>query len=829
MKRPLSSSTPPVVFSLLQQARRRGVALILTLGILSLLLLMAMSFAFDARTGRQVAVNNASLTLARLLLNSGIQRGVSVIRTLNSMNAGTEHFYWPPSGNWAGRGYIGSVNATSPVGSDSPFYVRLNSTLDFTPGSTLDPNLGWIYVYTSRDHSSNGSGGPANSDSVIARYAYLIVDETGKIDPNAAISSVAETNGTDSGIAYNEINLANAFTGPMSGTADEFRTLLNPPTVPVWSDWIHIANGGFTNLAGSMGEGLQSLYPSSYDIEAWNDNPGAGGTDKHRFNLARSDWDSVTVAQVTAAAANFWSGSGSTVAPNTSGIPWIANSPRAQTIAANLIDYCDSDSIATSDIATNNPPTYTGNEKTPYINEFLVQVKHIEVDPDGTSGSGDEYSRLEVTLWPELVNIYDTDLGNGGTLTVELALNSTESGAQTLNFSWTLAADVTARQYVQLAGDTQNYNHGSLINPFTSITVQLMKIRLNSPAGGGWDFAQTAISPVCAKLRRDTAPPSLDPVTQDIDFSVNDPRYNLPAAQWTDGGWRLLPNGTLGEKNTACAAPAAGVGNDDEVGNYMGDGAGGANPDVTNISTAYIRNGPMQSLWELGAIHRAAPWQTINLHGYDDTGGTGIDAGGNDYTKGDANILDQVKLSDATIVRGKFNPNSGYDLAWRGLLGHVKYGSSYENCGYDGTALDPTWSASHDIYDMVKHATKGVLATSNPHSAVPGALFIDRGEIAAVPYFVNGGVVAQSTDKAQEEIVGKIANYLSTRQNYYTIIVTAQALKDLGAVSAVTGSFSYDGGTHYAITTAEQRALAVVYRDAFTNKFRIERIISLSE
>ena len=44
------------------------------------------------------------------------------------------------------------------------------------------------------------------------------------------------------------------------------------------------------------------------------------------------------------------------------------------------------------------------------------------------------------------------------------------------------------------------------------------------------------------------------------------------------------------------------------------DSNGPAWGDATNhLSTAYIRNAPMQSLWELGVIHRGAAWQTLNL------------------------------------------------------------------------------------------------------------------------------------------------------------------------------------------------------------------------
>ena len=68
----------------------------------------------------------------------------------------------------------------------------------------------------------------------------------------------------------------------------------------------------------------------------------------------------------------------------------------------------------------------------------------------------------------------------------------------------------------------------------------------------------------------------------------------------------------------------------------------------------------MQSPWELGFIHRGAAWQTINLKAYNSDEGVATDAGGNAYSDGDANILDQIKMSSQTETYGKVNINTEY-------------------------------------------------------------------------------------------------------------------------------------------------------------------------
>ncbi len=84
-------------------------------------------------------------------------------------------------------------------------------------------------------------------------------------------------------------------------------------------------------------------------------------------------------------------------------------------IAANLNDYCDDDSIPTSDIdadkwfkddvITSTPPKYTGNEATPYINEigFGFQIKNPKFN------QGEKYTfsaEAQSEAWVELIKVY---------------------------------------------------------------------------------------------------------------------------------------------------------------------------------------------------------------------------------------------------------------------------------------------------------------------------------------------------------------------------------------------------------------------------------------
>ena len=92
------------------------------------------------------------------------------------------------------------------------------------------------------------------------------------------------------------------------------------------------------------------------------------------------------------------------------------------------------------------------------------------------------------------------------------------------------------------------------------------------------------------------------------------------------------------------------------------DGVAGADA-AKHISTAFIRNAPMMSPWEIGFIHRGVKWQTLNIknsmmptNGFADNGSY-WDKEGTTYTDGDGAILDQIKMVDQSNTYGKINVN----------------------------------------------------------------------------------------------------------------------------------------------------------------------------
>ena len=84
-------------------------------------------------------------------------------------------------------------------------------------------------------------------------------------------------------------------------------------------------------------------------------------------------------------------------------------------IAANLNDYCDADSIPTSDVSaktwstlikSGNLPNYTGNEKTPYINELAFGFKLSDAKFAAGAGKFDFEANLNAEVIAELIRIY---------------------------------------------------------------------------------------------------------------------------------------------------------------------------------------------------------------------------------------------------------------------------------------------------------------------------------------------------------------------------------------------------------------------------------------
>ena len=122
----------------------------------------------------------------------------------------------------------------------------------------------------------------------------------------------------------------------------------------------------------------------------------------------------------------------------------------------------------------------------------------------------------------------------------------------------------------------------------------------------------------------------------------------------------------------------------------------------------------MESLWELGAIHRGSAWQTLNLTSAKKPGSTTESVGAEDmrqsmgwadsgtsYEGGDGGILEQVKMSDDAYCMGKVDVNmlcestsvnpeysSWDDDVGKAIFFNLKLGHTFQN--YLDKSLDTT-------------------------------------------------------------------------------------------------------------------------------------------
>ena len=262
------------------------------------------------------------------------------------------------------------------------------------------------------------------------------------------------------------------------------------------------------------------------------------------------------------------------------------------------------------------------------------------------------------------------------------------------------------------------------------------------------------------------------------DFTSVFPVTYVPS--FPSGYYKCWPNsqnssyGTGGD-NTDAPSDGDGINTDLETG--VADSANSA------ISTARIRNSAMESPWELGFIHRGAKWETLNLKKYDAnkaygltvipvSGGKNYILGGGAYNLGDANILDQIKMTASQKSLEKINIASQKADILKALFSQIEIGCpvnsavSIASMASGGTLLTMSDANRQTIMDM--------FTTSSTTDNLTRACVADN-----LKTFTGG-----TTDAAQEELVGKIINLVKIAEQggsgNYTIVIVSQTIKDVG-------------------------------------------------
>jgi hypothetical protein len=247
---------------------------------------------------------------------------------------------------------------------------------------------------------------------------------------------------------------------------------------------------------------------------------------------------------------------------------------------------------------------------------------------------------------------------------------------------------------------------------------------------------------------------------REFGMAVNDPRFNYAVAnpnQWKPVGASPGTTGahTLSNENVRVVTYST-----------------AATADGTNL--VYVRNGSLSNSGELGMLpfDENKPWHTIRLV----QSAAGLPHG----------VLDHFTVHSNLYTSGMVNPNS--------------------------TNLDVILSALVGASANLSPAA----FTTNVLSSVTTAEVLARQIRAQQPYTnrtalgrVVTGWPAGATDIYKEAVIRHTADLMNPRQNLFTVIVAAQAIRR-------EPGKAYDAQVDEATeVVAEQRAVAVVWRDPF--------------
>lgn len=833
--------------------KQRGVALMMTLGVLALLLIMAMSFAYTTRTERLAAGVNTDLVRARLLAESGLERAIGFIREQYANNPAPGNAFYVPvpatsEAYWVSRmgRYFGSVGTVKSSLDTTQHHIQeaLASTVrvagtayQFTPASRLHDAIGWIPIKV--DH---GTG----TESCIGLVGYLVIDETGKIDPSTAVGSVygdssESTTHPDTrlGLDLREVSLSDCYleAGTYSygdPVATEFAT--DMPSPGRWDSMHHIMNRITGANQAWLYRFIWSLRPFSVEeTESYQNTP--GGVPYHRCDINGISWNSTDVASFPTGALD----ASQPYNASAIGLPWGTQILNGDAIAhnqvlANIIDFLDDDVGGSAPTDTENnyvasagsPPTdatlgtaeYVGLEEVPYINEVFIRGRYVQrfpVSPTPPPTAIEANMTVEAAV--ELVNMY----GQGRTipsvqLDVQVSCTMRTAGqpdeTQTfwlpVPFSWS-SVSVGAQSYATTPWVSQTITPNFSVNQIPGsarVYFQILAVRVVA-AGATPPSAASVWDVAVMNGPGGEAPLDRAGIGMERSAGTNDPRCNTLASQWTwsgafagsSGGGHA--SGTPDGQNDQTTSPSVSDAETLVGGRY----------DPINTSTAFVRNGAILSFWELGAIHRGEPWRTLNLHSADLSQTVGS------YEYGDWQLLNQVRLLTGAITatRGQVNVWDVGEYVWKPLLQGVRYGSSYADPASSGTAL--TNNAQLSAAAAAIYAGRPAWAADMPHG---------RGALVAYGMLSDGSLApllpSQGTDALREEIIGKLVGLFNDRISYYTILVCALAVNEVGplptGMTVPQDWIEYEAG-RYCRPMAEQKVMATVCRDVTGNRFWI--------
>ncbi len=540
------------------------------------------------------------------------------------------------------------------------------------------------------------------------------------------------------------------------------------------------------------------------------------------------------------------------------GIPYLYKIGQAESadvakqIAACLVDYSDGDSHATIDpdfsLASTAQPKYCGNEKVAYFNEVGLQYEVIK-----TAGDTDTSPTMDVELYikpyVEMLDLYDSETGGQIDIRIDMTLNLYRDGTLADTQSWTYSQDDIA----QTAANEHSVVDGFAKTKICSVTALP---REEIPGATGDDPTTYGYGKFGFQINVTRIVAILKNCAGGTDGRANDVMYwggshtfnigNVPAvgetSATTDTNFMLTDQAVLWTSweskdcranhlsdcwealainssdfedeadqitsNTSLGADKAGSPNTNIVDIKYGPDNDIPDLDGNTYSSAYIRNAPMESLWELGAIHRGKIGYML------------------DITGSDKEILDQVKIGPLKFVRGKFNLHAANPAALHDLFAGIGMDTAYNGVDKDE---DDDFCAPADLEWFMDHYCSPTFS---------------RGDYAE--FLAKYAKTCSAATKRQiEALAGRTVGLLTTRLEAFSIVAEGQALKELEDIEAsdwddikttivapLKWQYKFDGSTSetkYFTILGSQRILAHVVRDTWLNEWQTVQVRQLED
>ena len=443
--------------------RERGSAVILALALLSLMMILIMSFVTNALLDSRVAETKKQLHNVQNISDMALNRALMSLKYCVANNINTPY----PIDRF--NNFVSWVEDTqlpSPLNSNNPTnddgYIEVHSTshsdtetaalkrsyggLKGAMDTKLFPNSDDIFLYrypTNRnaDDDANetwvANAGRSfieqprwvylqdDNNNDIGRFAYAVLPDKGQVNAAMIMDSPAtlpERKGKS--IDFDITNLLNNEYDFFNSTPTDFESinglkLSQKSGVTVIDDQLRtltdssklidtamfvgeLANGDFNNNS-DKNKDINALYQKmTFNLAGYpSDRQSADGTGRINLNDQTFWNNTVTNIQATVpylstilAANNYFADD---------------NTFRNQ-VTANMKDFLDENDDISSDVAAgswtlNTAPAYTGNEKTPYISEFALNLRAAP-EMNGTE------TKINLTLNPQikLVDLYGSNI-----------------------------------------------------------------------------------------------------------------------------------------------------------------------------------------------------------------------------------------------------------------------------------------------------------------------------------------------------------------------------------------------------------------------------------